>query len=89
MKLDDSQKKALENALKDIAGEAYVFTPKNTDESGILIFTKSDPLEVSKEVAKQFFLYSEEELNVVVMDQDNLSNEQQSFLNNTKREPLK
>ncbi len=93
MKLEETKKKAVSNALKDVNGEAFLYRPKkgkdaDSKEVEILIFSKEDPLEVSREVAQRYFLFCEEKLDVIVMDPDRLSKEQEAFLDSINREPL-
>jgi hypothetical protein len=87
MKLEETQKKALSNALKGIDGEAYLFEGDKNDVS-MLIYSEGDPLMISKEVAQNYFLYCEKQLDVVVMNPKNMSDEQKAFIRKVDLEKL-
>ncbi len=85
-RLDDQEKTALDYALDDINEEVYLFgsradITKKGGDIDILVFTKADPLETSQEIGLKFFEKCEEKIDVVVMDPNNLTEEQQAFLN--------
>ncbi len=85
-RLDDQEKTALDYALDDINEEVYLFGSradiiKKGGDIDILVFTKADPLETSQKIGLRFFEKCEEKIDVIVMDPDNLTEEQQAFLN--------
>lgn len=90
MRLDSDQKAALEYALADVEGEVYLFGSRaekgrKGGDVDILIFTKRDPYQLSREVSVKYFSKCEEKIDVVVMDKDNLTEEQEAFLRQQKR----
>jgi predicted nucleotidyltransferase len=94
MRLDSKQKDALDKAIKGIEDEIYLFGSRvdDTKKGGdidILIFSKEDPYKLSQSVAIQYFMECEEKIDVIVMDPENLSLEQEAFLNTITKERLK
>lgn len=87
MRLDPQEKSAINKALQGIAAQAvYLFGSRADDDKkggdiDILIFSKEDPFELSRRIAVQFFMACEEKIDVVVLDPDRLSPEQEAFLN--------
>ena len=85
-RLDKQEKMALEYALSDIRDEAYLFGSridpnKKGGDIDLLIYSQADPLRLSRRIVLKFFEKCEEKIDVIVMDRDNLSEDQQSFLN--------
>ena len=94
MRLDSKQKGALDKAIKGIEDEIYLFGSRvdDTKKGGdidILTFSKEDPYKLSQSVAIQYFMECEEKIDVIVMDPENLSLEQEAFLNTITKERLK
>ena len=94
MRLDSKQKGALDKAIKGIEDEIYLFGSRveDTKKGGdidILIFSEEDPYKLSQSVAIQYFMECEEKIDVIVMDPENLSLEQEAFLNTITKERLK
>lgn len=94
MRIDTEEKKALFQAIKDVNGEVYLFGSRADDtqrggDIDILIFSKENPYKLSENVAVQFFLACEEKIDVIVMDPENLTMEQQAFLNLIKKVKIK
>lgn len=86
MRLDHTQKKALEKAIENISGEVYLFGSRVDDSKkggdiDILIFSEEDGTKLSQEVSIKYFLECEEKIDVVVMNPNKLTREQQAFLN--------
>ncbi|MCL5990890.1 MAG: nucleotidyltransferase domain-containing protein [Bacteroidetes bacterium] len=86
MRLSDIEKKALNKALEGVDGEVFLFGSRTDDKKkggdiDILIYSKENAFKLSKEVTVRFFKVCEEKIDVIVMNPDNLSNEQEAFLN--------
>ena len=78
------EKYALDNAIKDVAGEVYLFGSRVFDEKkggdiDILIFSGENPYRLSQNVSVNFFMECEEKIDVVVMNPDKLTEYQQAF----------
>ncbi len=85
MRLYDDEKRALENAIHDVDGEVYLFGSRvdDTKKGGdidILIYSKENSLKLSQTVSMRFFMELDSKLDVVVFDKDNISKEQQAFV---------
>lgn len=94
MRLDNQQKYALEEALRDINAEVYLFGSRTDDtkkggDVDILVFSPDNSLTLSMDISKKYFMNCEEKIDVIVMDKNNLSEEQKAFLNTLKLERLK
>ena len=94
MRLDQEQKQAIDFALNEIDGEVYLFGSRVDDKSrggdiDILIFSKEDSYKLSQKVKVKFFSQCEEKIDVIVMDPENLSLEQQTFLDTVDKEKIK
>ena len=94
MRLDPLEKKALYGAIENIPGDVYLFGSRVDDHKkggdiDILIFSSENPFSLSKRVSVAFNMICEEKIDVVVMNSDQLSNEQQAFLNTLTLEKLK
>lgn len=94
MRLDPVEKKALEEVLKDVDDEVYLFGSRVDDakhggDIDLLIFSEKDPFELSRKVAVDFFMECEEKLDVVVMSPNHQNAAEGSFLKNLKLEKWK
>ena len=77
--------KALQNAIKDKKLEIYLFGSRADDNQkggdiDILVYSKENPLRLSMQISKEFFLECEEKIDVVVVDKDNMTLEQKAFI---------
>ena len=86
LRLDDSERKALLYAIKDIDDEVFMFgsrlyPDKKGGDIDIMIFSKNDSLKLSMEIRRRFFMQCEEKIDVLVLDKENLSEENKSFIN--------
>ena len=89
IRLDKRERDALINALNDIEEEVYVLGSRlNKDDKGgdidLLVYSKQNSLNLSRKIARHFFMDFEENIDVIVFDKDNLSEEQKAFLNTLK-----
>jgi len=85
MRLDNLQRKALQNAVKDVKGDVYLFGSRVDDNKkggdiDLLIFSEEDPFTLSQEVSVKFFMECEEKIDVTVMNPNKLTKEQEAFL---------
>ena len=94
MRLDQIEKEALENAIKNIERDVFLFgsrVDKNRKggDIDILIFSTENPFTLSKQVSVDFNMKCEGKIDVIVMDPGNLSGEQKAFLNTLTLERIK
>ncbi len=85
MRLDQEQEAALRAAIEGVEGEVFLFGSRVDDAArggdiDILILTRAPAYELSKRVKRRFAERCDERLDVVVMDPDHLSEEQEAFL---------
>ena len=85
MRLDRLQKAALRAAIEGVEGEVFLFGSRVDDAArggdiDLLILTHEEPYPLSKRVKRRFSERCEERLDVVVMDPDHLTREQNAFL---------
>ena len=86
MRLDAEQTSALEYALDLITDEVYLFgsrldSSRKGGDIDLLVFSKQDSFQLSQQITLRFFEKCEEKIDVVVMDPNRLTDEQQAFLN--------
>ena len=94
MRLDPKQTSALEYALDLITDEVYLFgsrldPAKKGGDIDLLVFSKQDSFQLSQQITLRFFEKCEEKIDVVVMDPNRLTDEQQAFLNLIEKQRLK
>lgn len=94
MRLDSIERKALENAIRDVDAEVYLFGSRidNNKKGGdidILIFSDQNSYKLSQSVSVKFFMECEEKIDVIVMNPKKLTAEQKAFLNVIKKEHIK
>ncbi len=94
MRLDAEQTSALEYALDLITDEVYLFGSrldpgKKGGDIDLLVFSKQDSFQLSQQITLRFFEKCEEKIDVVVMDPNRLTEEQQAFLNLIEKQRLK
>ena len=85
MRLDPIEKEALNHALQNVKGEVFLFGSrvdhsKKGGDIDLLIFSKENPFVLSKKVSVDFNMKCEEKIDVVVMNPDEMSTEQNAFL---------
>ena len=85
VRLDNLERRALAHALEDVNGEVYLLgsrliPSKKGGDIDILIYSKSNSLNLSREVSRRFFMECEEKIDVLVFDKDNLNEEQEAFI---------
>ena len=94
MRLDAEQTSALEYALGLITDEVYLFgsrldSSRKGGDIDLLVFSKQDSFQLSQQITLRFFEKCEEKIDVVVMDPNRLTDEQQAFLNLIEKQRLK
>ncbi len=94
IRLDKTEQKALANALTDINDEVYVFGSRlRHDGKGgdidLIVFSKEESLSLSRKIAQRFFKECEEKIDVLVMDKDNLTEEQEAFVSTLEMKRIK
>ena len=94
MRLDKSQQKALQNAIKNVTGEVYLFGSRTDDtkkggDIDILVFSDKNPLKLSLQIQSDYFKECEEDIDVVVYDPNKLNSAQQDFYNSINKIRLK
>ena len=94
MRLDAEQTSALEYALNLVTDEVYLFgsrldPAKKGGDIDLLVFSKQDSFQLSQQITLRFFEKCEEKIDVVVMDPNRLTDEQQAFLNLIEKQKLK
>lgn len=86
LRLDAEEMLALRAALQSTGTtEAYLFGSRTDPHRrgggiDILVFSEKPPFELSRRIATQFFMRCEEKIDVVVMNPECLTTEQQAFL---------
>ncbi|MDO9567332.1 MAG: nucleotidyltransferase domain-containing protein [Candidatus Desulfaltia sp.] len=93
-RLDKQERTALEYALDGINDEVYLFgsridPAKRGGDIDILIFSKADSLILSRKIGLKFFEKCEEKIDVIVMNPENVTEEQKSFLNTITKIKIK
>ena len=93
MRLDNTEKAALKFALEGLNDEVYLFGSRVDDSKkggdiDLLVFSKEPSYRLSQDISVRFFNKCEEKIDVVVMDPDNLSKEQQAFIDTINMERL-
>ena len=94
MRLDAEQTSALEYALNLVTDEVYLFgsrldPSRKGGDIDLLVFSKQDSFQLSQQITLRFFEKCEEKIDVVVMDPNRLTDEQQAFLNLIEKQRLK
>jgi len=93
MRLDQEQEVALQAAIEGVEGEVFLFGSRVDDTArggdiDLLILTDAAPYELSKAVKRRFAERCDERIDVVVMDPEHLTREQDAFLRVIERERL-
>jgi predicted nucleotidyltransferase len=86
MRLYPDEKQALDKALEGVEDEVYLFGSRvdDTKKGGdidILIYSKANSLKLSQQVSIAFMMELDSKLDVVVFDKENMTREQQAFVN--------
>lgn len=93
MRLDELEKSALDKAIAMVEGQVFVFGSRVDDQAkggdiDLLIFSSQNPLLLSLQVSREFTMICDEKIDVVVMDEHNLTVEQQAFLNTINKQRI-
>lgn len=85
VRLDTEEAKALREAVRDVAGEIWLFGSRTElsrrgGDIDVLVLTDQPAFETSRAIATRFFSACEEKIDVVVLDPSRLSPEQSDFL---------
>lgn len=88
MRLDEQEKQALYKAIQGVA-PVYLFGSRTDDDASggdidILIYSREPAFELSRRVARDFFLECEEKIDVLVVNPDEITPEQQALINSLK-----
>lgn len=94
MRLNKQEIEALEKAIEMINGEVYLFGSRVDDSKkggdiDILILTSGNLLQISLDVERKFQMICDEKIDVVVMNPDAMSEEQQEFLKEIEKIRIK
>ncbi len=94
MRLDNEEKIALEQAIKDLNDKVYIFgsrvdEKKRGGDIDILVYSDKNAYQLSQEISIKFFMHCEEKIDVVVMNPKKLTREQKAFLNVIKKQRIK
>jgi uncharacterized protein len=94
LRLDNKEKKALFNALRNVEEEVYVLGSrldkgKRGGDIDLLIYSKRNSLNLSRQIAQRFFIECEEKIDVLVFNKDNLNKEQKAFISTLKMKRIK
>jgi len=94
LRLDKTEEQALHAALVETGiQQAYIFGSR-TDHSrrggdiDLLVYSDTNAFELSRRIATAFFNHCEEKIDVVVINPDQITIEQQAFLNTLKTTPF-
>lgn len=85
MRLDAEETAALRDALRDVAGEVWLFGSRTEPSArggdiDVLVLTAQPAFETSRTIATRFFSRCEEKIDVIVLDPAHLVPEQRDFL---------
>jgi hypothetical protein len=94
IRLDKKEKYALVNALKNIEEEVYILGSrldpgKRGGDIDLLVYSKKNSLNLSRQITQRFFIDCEEKIDVVVFDKDNLTEEQKAFISSLRMKRIK
>ena len=94
MRLDPIEKEALDHALQNVKGEVFLFGSrvdhsKKGGDIDILIFSPESPFHLSRKVSVMFKMECDEKIDVIVMNPQKMTEEQQAFLNTLVLEKIK
>lgn len=94
MRLDETEKKALNTALQDIEAEVYLFGSRVDDyarggDIDLLIYSTSDPYHLAQDITVRFQMECDEKIDILVLDPGNITEEQQAFVRTLNLERIK
>jgi len=90
MRLDEQEVRALRKALRGLS-PVYIFGSRADDDArggdiDVLIFSREPAFALARRVARDFFLECEEKIDVLVINPDAMTPEQQALLATLKLE---
>ena len=85
MRLYPDERKALDGALQGVEGEVYLFGSRvHEDRRGgdidLLVFSRSNAFELSLRIAREFHVRCDERIDVLVVDPEAMTDEQEAFV---------
>jgi len=94
MRLSKKEIEALKYALDGIIDETYLFGSRTNDKKkggdiDILIYSKTQPYQLSKKIAVRFFSKCESKIDIIVADPDNMKNELKAFIREQTLVPIR
>jgi uncharacterized protein len=93
MRLDHSEKLALDLALEGVPGEVFLFGSRTDDNArggdiDLLVFSAEEPNRLARRIATRFFANCEERIDVLVVNPEAMEPEQRAFLRTLNLVPL-
>ncbi len=84
MRLDEQEKKALFKAIQGVAS-VHLFGSRTDDNArggdiDILVYSREPAFELSRRIARDFFLECEEKIDVLVVNPNKITAAQQAFI---------
>jgi len=85
MRLDEQEKQALFKAIQGVT-PVYLFGSRTDDDArggdiDILIYSREPAFKLSRRITRDFFLECEEKIDVLVVNPDAITPEQQALIN--------
>ena len=90
IRLNQNQIEALESSLNKLCNEAYIFgsrtnLTKRGGDIDLLVISKDEPYFLSKKIKRNYLKLIEDKIDVIVIDNDKITELQLSFLNSIKK----
>jgi predicted nucleotidyltransferase len=86
MRLSEDERKALNYALEGVQDKVFLFGSRTFDNKkggdiDIIVYSNKSSYEISKRIAVRFFTKCESKIDVLVVDPNNKTIEQEAFIN--------